>query len=505
MKKCLLLGLMVLSLNCFSQNRNSIWCFGDSSGIDFNNINNPVAFASGMDGRGSCTSIADSSGQLLFYANTIAGTSDWSTVVFNSNHQLMENGDTIIGDSWQNELVIIPNPGTTNEYYLFSMGETSAVPQKGFFYSKINMSLNGGLGRVVQKNVRLNTFRNADCVTAIKHGNGRDWWAISKYSTNNTNFNRTYVYLVTNDSIHSPIIQNLNDATDGDVQRIIFNSNGTKFMQINAAGYMAEYEFDRCSGIISNPQIIFPEQSGPYNRTFWNGAYSPDNSKFYVSTELYDLSINDTSWLVQYNLISSNIPGSADTLFWAKQPIQGGALRLAPDGKVYYSCAYAANISNGYPYPDSIRFQSNENLSVINFPDSVGASCNFQPFSFYLGGKRTYWGLPNNPNYDLGPLIGSGCDTLTSISPSPSIKQASLNVYYHPSWQTLFVNAQNVKGKNCLLQIFDMNGRCVFTFHDKAVNGYFTYDVPLQTTANGIYILKLTTDKETLTTKFVKQ
>jgi hypothetical protein len=52
------------------------------------------------------------------------------------------------------------------------------------------------------------------------------------------------------------------------------------------------------------------------------------------------------------------------------------------------------------------------NLGVVNNPDSTGSACDFQPFSFYLGGKRTYVGLPNNPNYSLGPLVDSFCDTV---------------------------------------------------------------------------------------------
>jgi len=53
-----------------AQNKNSIWCFGDSAGINFSNINNPVPFTSSVEGRGSCVSIADNNGNLLFYSNT---------------------------------------------------------------------------------------------------------------------------------------------------------------------------------------------------------------------------------------------------------------------------------------------------------------------------------------------------------------------------------------------------------------------------------------------------
>ncbi|MBL0341881.1 MAG: hypothetical protein IPP71_13640 [Bacteroidetes bacterium] len=46
-------------------------------------------------------------------------------------------------------------------------------------------------------------------------------------------------------------------------------------------------------------------------------------------------------------------------------------------------------------------------LSVINYPDSLGTACGYSPFSFYLGGKRTYYGLPNNPDYDMPAIAGS--------------------------------------------------------------------------------------------------
>ncbi|MBK7969788.1 MAG: hypothetical protein IPK08_13070 [Bacteroidetes bacterium] len=88
-------------------------------------------------------------------------------------------------------------------------------------------------------------------------------------------------------------------------------------------------------------------------------------------------------------------------------------MRLAPDDKIYCSLNYYDGI-NTYPYSDSLNNQFNQNLCVINDPDSAGLACNFTPFSFSLGGNETYWGLPNNPDYDLPALAGSPCDTLVS-------------------------------------------------------------------------------------------
>jgi hypothetical protein len=76
----------------------------------------------------------------------------------------------------------------------------------------------------------------------------------------------------------------------------------------------------------------------------------------------------------------------------------------------------------GWPYPDTSTAYTtiNNNLSVINYPDSLGTACDFQPFSFNLGAGRTYFGLPNNPDYELGAWVGSPCDTLSvGLQPQP--------------------------------------------------------------------------------------
>ncbi|MBL0073031.1 MAG: hypothetical protein IPP34_15015 [Bacteroidetes bacterium] len=54
-----------------AQKRNAIWCFGDSAAIDFSSgIASPIS--SGMDGRGSCASIADEGGNPYFLCSNNA-------------------------------------------------------------------------------------------------------------------------------------------------------------------------------------------------------------------------------------------------------------------------------------------------------------------------------------------------------------------------------------------------------------------------------------------------
>ncbi|MBL0341030.1 MAG: hypothetical protein IPP71_08960 [Bacteroidetes bacterium] len=115
------------------------------------------------------------------------------------------------------------------------------------------------------------------------------------------------------------------------------------------------------------------------------------------------------------------------------------------------------------------------NLSVINSPDSLGLACNYTPYSFYLGGKRTYYGLPNNPDYDMPALAGSPCDSLVSINEPTSIgTNANLHVYYAPDWEKAFINANNLKGKNYRLRMVDVLGKEVYAESGVLNSPYFT-------------------------------
>jgi hypothetical protein len=149
----------------------------------------------------------------------------------------------------------------------------------------------------------------------------------------------------------------------------------------------------------------------------------------------------------------------------------------------------------------------NTYLSVINEPDSLGAACNFTPYSFYLGGARTYWGLPNNPDYDLGPLVGSPCDTLSAdLTPGPSPKErGEIQCTYITSWEKLFVNAQHVKGRDVAVSVYDGRGSAIKNYELKIINGYATVDVDCSGWSDGLYIVHLQTEQEILSTKFVKE
>ncbi len=494
--------LLILNSDCLAQKEGNVWIFGDSAGIDFNT---PVAtpIFSAMDEFGSCASVADTTGNLMFYCFSKYGVGDTATYVFNYLNDTMLNGENLIGVNLHNQIILIPVPNENKKYYIFHLGFYAA---DGLYYSMVDMNLNGGMGEVIQKNIQINNFLQGDCISAIRHGNGRDWWLITKLGGNgSTSVNRFFVFLVSPSvSGFTPIIQDFGNSIDAVKQRLVINHRGNKFININVAGLMAEYNFDRCSGTISNQTIIFTEQSSNYSRFYWEGTYSPNDSVFYTTTNWVSFP-NDTSRLLQFNLFVPNIPASCDTLFEQRNPNIFGAIRLAPNNKIYMTNYYNWGFP-GFPYPDSVRNVYNENLSVVNNPNIAGSGCNFAPFSFYLGGKRTYAGLPNNPNYSLGRWIGSPCDTLgVGINEIEIKNEAALFVFYHPTWQKAFINAQHLKGKKFTLRVHDALAKEVYKETGKLNTEYFTKDLGCVDLAKGVYVVSLTTEKEKLVKRFVKE
>ncbi|MBK7856850.1 MAG: T9SS type A sorting domain-containing protein [Bacteroidetes bacterium] len=496
-----LIKLFVLMLICtiaVAQHSNKIWCFGDSAGINFSMPNAPTFFSSGMDCRGSSCSIADSTDSLLFYAHTLNYylTSNIRGAVRNKMHNIMDNGDSIIGQGWYNEMIIIPNLNSPNIYWLFHV---EASVQTGIYYSLINMASNGGLGKVVLKNIQLQNFDMFSCTAAIKHGNGRDWWVLFKPSGATTPNNQFYEYLVTPTGIQGPYIYNIGLTSGSDFGQFTFNHIGNKLAFANAAGLLQLFDLDRCSGSITNP-LILSQQNFTTPPLFSGIEFSPNDSVMYVTTT------TQSYYLFQYNLTAPNIAASKDTIATIfTPPWSGGYLKLAPDGKIYWSIAWYDGVNFNYPYDSTDYNMYNMNLSVINNPNALGTACNFTPFSFYLGGKRTYYGLPNNPDYNLGALTGSVCDTLTSIGNEQlAISKADLHVFYSTPWQKLFVNADGLMGKEFELRIVDGMGKTIVKEEGRIYYGSFSKDVDLKNATTGMYIVTLQTEKERLVKKFVK-
>jgi len=507
----------IIISNVDAQFTDRYWAFGDSSAIDFKSINNPVSSTSILRARGTCTSICDSVGDLVLYAaspNPILMQTPNSFAdgyMINKLNQIISNGDSIKSAGWYQEMTIVPNPANSNQFYVFSVGVTS-TPIPGIYYSLVDMSLNNGQGYVIQKNVQLRTNAVCDAIAVTRHGNGRDWWIAFKNWSTATPVNDNYVYLVSPSGVSPPIIQNIGELyINGGLSRLKFSLDGEHLYSSNYASLIERYDFDRCTGQLSNLLTISNAQGNPTaQRRFWSIECSADESKLYATALNTGLGYN-YSYLYQFDLTAPNILASIDTLATfirdsTSTGVEAGFLKLGPDHKIYLSTNYQIN-DCGYFYlycDTSSYFTENMNLSVINYPDSLGSACDFQPYSFYLGGHRTYHGLPNNANYELGRLVGSVCDTL-SVGVNELINnQQTMFVYYDTQWQTSFINAKGLKGKKYNLTVYDITGKSILNQQGTLTSEYYTYNMPMEYLANGVYIVSLVTEKEKLTCKMVK-
>jgi hypothetical protein len=489
------LASFILITPAFPQiKRDAVWCFGDSVLVDFNQSPPNIGYSSTRS-RGSNCSIADSSGNLLFYAHS--GYLPFLTlyargVVWNKNHEVMENGDSLYAGGWYKEMVIIPDPGNHLRYYLFHTGVTLFSK---LYYSVIDLSYNGGLGKVTLKNVLPDTLPAAagltDGLTAIKHGNGRDWWVMFRVAYNDGTIDNTfYKLLISPDGISEFSTQSIGLTNFNNILSLYFNHTGNQLLLINANGLIELYDFDRCTGELSNLRTIHPENNDPntaYLTFFWSAEFSPNDEVLYVTTMS-----GSVSYLYQYNLSASNIASTKLVVDSLNAPSQGGDLKLAKDGKIYWAGIYDTG-PFPFPYPDSVYNQYNMNLSIINQPNILGKAtdinkylCDFQKYSFYLGGHRTYYGLPNNPNYDMIAKGASICDTLGLPNAVDEYEKNKIfSIYPNPANEsvTLFHNAE--EDADISVMVYDLSGRLVL------IQSLESNILNIQTLKEGIYVLNL--------------
>jgi len=400
-------------LSLSAQKYDNIWLFGynasvpnapgyGGSVIDFFLTPPDIYFeAREMALRFTNGSICDTAGNLLFYSNGI--------YIANAVHEPMENGLGInpgeVADNYPDGYVLVqgvmglPMPGNNEQYYLIHTnvelpeGDLSIYTSK-LYYSKIDMTLAQGLGAVIEKNIIIvEDILEIGKVTLSKHANGRDWWLLMRRYDSN----EYHTILVTPSGFLHQGIQVIGDSIPSPgLGQAVFSPDGTKFASLHLVSgfpdidedYIDIYDFNRCTGLLSNHKQITYLDSASSGGV----AISPNSRFLYVSSFRY---------VYQYDLWASDIEASKDTVaIWDGffvPPVFATTFflaQLAPDGKIYISA------NNSVPY-----------LHVINNPDLPGDSCDVCQHCIELPTWNAF-SMPNFPNYRLGALEGSPCDTL---------------------------------------------------------------------------------------------
>ncbi|MDQ6609938.1 MAG: PKD domain-containing protein, partial [Bacteroidota bacterium] len=387
----------------FGQQGN-IWYFGGNAGLDFNTSPPSVLTNGSLSTLEGCASMSDPSGQILFYTDGIK--------VWNKTHGVMVNGTGLKGDpSASQSGIIVPWPGNDSLYFIFTASATTSL-SVGYNYSVVNMNMNGGLGEVTVKNIRLYPEMCTEKITIAKHANGVDWWVITKEFGNN----RFKVFQVSSAGVSmTPVVSDVGPShngsayiaagcmrasPDGSKLALAINSFSSSSVELNEANL---FDFDNVTGIISNP-ISIPGQRS------YGVEFSPDSKLLYVSFEPYNTGGNGR--VDQFNLTLTGpaaILASRTNVTPTGYPGRSCGMQLAPDGKLYV-------VRND-------QFA----IDVIHNPNTVGAACNYQVGYVNLG-RRTGMMPPNIiPTFLVPVQLSIKADTLSFCD--RTIKFSTLSNY----------------------------------------------------------------------------
>ncbi len=419
MKQLLTMSLCFLASLLYSQKYDYVWMSGGYipddtlSGdftIDFKTFPPYIErIVDSLTMGGSNITISNYGGTMQFYTN--------GCIIRTQNHTTMAGGVINGGPSnsaWYSScgptgmgdyrilqgLFSIPFDNGIHEVFHIRFESIPPAPSttcanEALLLSRIDMNANQGLGKVVFKDsVLVEGCLQTAC--ANRHANGRDWWVLLPDNVHN----RFYRFLSTPEGIQGPWIQEIENPTTVDTFYYggwsEFSPNGERLLINDIQTGTAIYDFDRCTGLLSNLKFI-PAEGIVYGYGY-AAAFSPDNRMIYVvkdylkKIEQFDLKAADigasrtviATWDGFQDYFKPNGP-PIQTSFWFFQH--------GPDGKLY-------NWAGGS------RF-----MHIMDFPNRKGTNCNLRQrviqLPYYTFGANAYY-----PNYRLGPIDESSCDTL---------------------------------------------------------------------------------------------
>lgn len=484
MKQLFLILITLLAYFPALSQRDNYWVFGDSAGMNFSTSPPSVDTTRIVMTEEPAATISDENGNLLFYAGTahanqsLPGSRKY--VVRNAIDSIMPGGDSIAGHtSITQGLLILPFPYDSSKYCIFHIN----WPGNYLYYSVVDMSLNNGLGEIIQSNLLLSDSVS-EKMQAVKAANGRDWWLVTLQGYPVAKF---YKYKIDSTGINIISSQNTPQIDDGWTGQLVFSRMGDKVLSVGPYGATYLFDFDRCEGVLSNPVLIDQYVNGFQTSLRYGGSFSPSGRFVYLST--FDS-------LFQFDTYASNIMASKQLIYFNAHPLTPffdysfGSHMLGPDGKIY--------ISNGYIYPNQSPIDSmNTHLNVINNPDSFGIACDFLPYSFSLLGRKTYLSLPNMPNYNLGKLENINCDSILTADLN-ELNDFNIKIFPNPVSGKLFIDVPNSFKQSIEITIYSITGQMLLKSTYKDGIDFTSYD-------KGLYIVEVATERNRVFRKVVRE
>lgn len=464
--------------------------FGISK-FDFNQQPATITYDSlGISFRGANCAVSNSNGELKFYTNGISVRNYLDEIIGDSLHDgyFLNSFEQWYrrGNPNATALVALPNPLYEGKFdLLYSFVDTLPFLPPGdikvtkLLRAEVDMNENMEKGLVTYKDKCFYPQPASLCLNATRHGNGRDWWLISMAADSKC-------YIVCRydgtDSIQALPEQCVNGFRYENLEWVthIFSPNGEYLVCTNnEKGEIDLFNFDRCSGSLSLiEQINLPEVVDTPDYKVFGAAFSPNSRYVYICA-------NRRTY--QFDIQASPIASSKTIVGVSRYGATHNHAQLAPDGKIYISSR------NGIYY-----------MSVIEEPDVAGLSCNFQN---WVQLPSVIAGLPYYPNYRLGALPGSSCDTLTSLGETEQPeKERLLKVFPNPATEFVTIDygftGWNKSGVG--LEVVNNIGEIVYSQQLPMYSGFQQINVSHYSA--GIYNVYIKRGSQVVSaTKFAKQ
>lgn len=422
--------------------RSANWFFGFGAGIKFTPTGVVNQAVSAIQTDEGCSSLSDTAGNLLFYTDGLK--------IWNKNHLVMANGSGLQGHpSSSQSSIVVPKPGSDSLYYVF----TANLPSFNTYYTYnvVDMSKQGGLGEVVEKNTRVGNSICSERITAVAHSNKQDYWII----TNPNNSDSFKVFLLTAAGLQqTPVFTaRLGAVANSFYGMLKASPDGT--MVVHAVGnghgltYTQLFRFDASTGVLSNLiKIPFPRSYGC--------AFSPDSRRLYLNNSFpMTGSIPQPGSMAQFtvSVYDSTAIANSKYLYPFSPTSRGGwgDLSAGPDTVMY------------------VTRHSMQRLSGFKKPNDSAAASMFVDTLVNLTGVAHY-GLPNfYNNINIPPNISIKMDRLSCLR-----FQFSFNTNYSGTGvYTWDLGDGNTSSAAAPVHTYNRNGIDSFLvkFHFKSTDG----------------------------------
>jgi len=353
------------------------------------------------------TSLSDENGNLIFYTNGIH--------IYNYLNEIVENGDSInCCDFFFDSFYDFGYPSIQGAFFVKSQLENNiyflihskVIPEFGgsvssILYSIIDINASNGLGKVLEKNILLFDETPLEKMHLTQHANGRDWWIVIPDKLEN----KFYRFLFSQDSFQGPFEQSFGEEPNTwGAAHNSFSTDGQKYVYFPEHDEISILDFDRCTGEFSNEIRFrpFPLTQLPDIHLFYGVAFSPNSQFLYLqygeTSTAPTIPFTPYDGILQYNMAAADIESSKFEIIRSEIGLStsfGSGL----DGKIYYTSQVNGIFGAKY-------------ISVISQPNQKGVNADVRTYLMNLPAISDISLFPHFPNYRLGPIDGSPCDTL---------------------------------------------------------------------------------------------